>query len=562
MTTADKPPKTLTLKQLQSHLQNKRYKALLKATAEEADSPQCRSNIPFFRATAYLALDRYEDALSAACHGLERDPQDFWGVQLRHEALVRLERFAEADDRLIDYIALDTERADAARALRESLKAQCLLTLDEIKALHDQPDYDRLLAVTQDEAQTEACRNLVFFFRASALLRTLRFAEAEDMARQGIATAPDNFWGVQLLAQSLKDQGKGAEALKTLSDYTALNSPYAEQARFMYVNICTDTGDLAAGSRMNDTRERIIGLGQSPKYAIAIQVYNKADTLREALTALLACDGRSDFALFILQDRPRPGEAYDQDSARCAEVRRLIGDFLPALTETFAHVDVQVNSTHAGTGASCRKLLDRVSRDYDAFVFLEDDCILTPDALTWARYHLEHSVSPEAYWFVACESGMFDSHGANVPEATRQSLSRLLDLPEFRNGYIEIDAVTSTCFATRADIWRLCASVRSFPRGADSLNLFMRQMRKRTLMPVIGRATDVGMLHEYGYSVAMLGAQNVREIKTPYLISDGFFEPERLVSLQDDFELLDAATCRLDASAIETLLNKWLNSKY
>jgi hypothetical protein len=62
------------------------------------------------------------------------------------------------------------------------------------------------------------------------------------------------------------------------------------------------------------------------------------------------------------------------------------------------------------------------------------------------------------------------------------------------------------------------------------------------------------MLHELGYSVAMLGKENVKEIKNTYLLSDSsYLDPLEIRPFTQDRDLLFAAASRLDSSAISKL---------
>jgi hypothetical protein len=116
-----------------------------------------------------------------------------------------------------------------------------------------------------------------------------------------------------------------------------------------------------------------------------------------------------------------------------------------------------------------------------------------------------------------------------------------------------LEFVPSTCFMTTREIWKICANIRSFTRGPESLTQFLKPLERKTLAPLVPRASDVGMLHELGYSVAMLGAENVKEIKQTYLLSDGQLDLEKIKHFKGDAGLLYSASVLLDEKSISRL---------
>lgn len=78
-------------------------------------------------------------------------------------------------------------------------------------------------------------------------------------------------------------------------------------------------------------------------------------------------------------------------------------------------------------------------------------------------------------------------------------------------------------------------------------------MNVKTLAPVVPRAYDIGMLHESGYSVAMLGKENVKELKSVYLTSEGPLNESKVLRFAGDKDAVYAATVNLDEECFEKL---------
>ncbi len=132
---------------------------------------------------------------------------------------------------------------------------------------------------------------------------------------------------------------------------------------------------------------------------------------------------------------------------------------------------------------------------------------------------LEKYISSDKYPFGSCESIMFNSKNVDYSSDEIDEKLKSIDVNRFDASLFEVSFVPSTCFITKSHIWFDYSNIRSFIRGPESLNLYIKINSKVTLMPVVPRAKDIGMLDELGYSVKNLGFDGVKELKNTYYIS-------------------------------------------
>jgi tetratricopeptide (TPR) repeat protein len=426
---------------------------------------------------------------------------------------------------------------------------------DELKQLHDSKDWEQIINLTDDCCLHESCHASIFFFRGKALQSQNRLEEALNSVKEGLKRNPSNGWGQTIFFEVSLEMGQINEAFLELKNF--INSDHGnnvENIKAMYVDRAVMNGRYDLAGAMNETRKVIKEHKKLPKYALAVQCFNKSDTLDKVFASLVECRGAREYSLVILQDSAQDSKKPEIYGVAAEEVKAVIGKWIPKLMSTFESVELLENPVNKGTAPSCRRLLDRVADRFDGFLFIEDDCLLTKDALEWASYHLEHSISTTNYWVGTCESIFFNS-GRLVPTPSQiETLTACARKPNFRASYVGLDFVPSTCFFTTKDIWRIIANVRSFTRGPDSLNQLVKPMGIKTIAPVVPRASDIGMLHELGYSVAMLGKDNVKEIKQTYVLSDGEpLDPADIHLYSEDQGLLFSASVKLEEKSISKL---------
>lgn len=424
-------------------------------------------------------------------------------------------------------------------------------TVDALNVLLQQRDHAAILAATEAvQGATHAA--ILKLFRAESLRQLERLDDALLVVDEALQLRPHDNWGQAIRFELLLKLGRVDDAFDGLRHHVLHGNPEAETLKATLVDRAVSLGRFDLAGEVNEARAVIQASRPRARHAVAIQCFNKPDTLEQVFRHLLACEGTRAFGLVILQDSAVGSPKQDRYQADTEAVQALIGQWLPRLLQAFESVELLQNPRNLGTAPSCRHLLDRVSERFDGVLFIEDDCLLAPDALAWTQHLLQHHIHPSGCWFGTCESIFFDARERTVAPEVLARLSRYAELDEAHSAYLTLNFVPSTCFITTAQIWRLCAGVRSFTRGPESLSKFVAGTPHRTAAPVLPRAADVGMLHDNGYSVAQLGKGNVKEIKNTYLLSRRF-DPAAARRYPRHEGTLFAATVKFDPAALDAL---------
>ncbi len=421
-----------------------------------------------------------------------------------------------------------------------------------MQALSDAGKWDEILAAVAEAPGQEALPPSLIFFRGIALVRLGRPAEAISVIERGLAIDPASRWGNSILFEAYRVNNQVAEGFKRLSAFINSGDGY-ESEKAWYVQWAAEYDMLDVAAEMNAKRDVIRNVPKLPRLALAIQCFCKADTLERVFHSLMALENAHQFSLVIIQDSIESASKRDRYAKGYGEVRSVLSRYLLDLEEKFFSVEYLANKTNMGTAPTCRRLLDYVTSKYDAFVFIEDDCVLAPSALDWAAYHLRNTVSLIGPWFVTCESSYFDKEHKKLDEPTKQKLEAIAKQDAIKNAYVYNDFVNSTCFATTSDIWNICANYRSFTRGPESLTRFVKTKGAKTVAPLVPRCADIGMLHELGYSVTNAGLENVRERKETFVMAEGAFDGTLCKPYDGDKNLFFDATSNLNENAIKAL---------
>ncbi len=377
-------------------------------------------------------------------------------------------------------------------------------------------------------------------------------ADGLPVIERGLSFAPTSHWGNKILFDALLAVGEVEQAYKRYGAFIDTHNDI-ESAKDWYVERTAELGLLDVAAAMNEKRSVIKDIPRRSRFALGIQCFAKVDTLEKVFSSILNLDNSEDVSLVILQDSLNNTSQSDRYAEGHKKVENLISKYVGALQEKFFSVECLRNKTNLGTAPTCRRLIDHICDGYDGFLFIEDDCVLSPSALDWTRFNLANTVSVEGPWFVTCESSFFDKEHRLLDKVTKARLEAIANLNSIKNAFMLSDFVNSTCFSTTSEIWKICASYRSFTRGPESLTRFVRTKGMKTISPIVPRCADIGMLHELGYSVARMGLENVRERKETFIMPDEPFNGEFCAPYDGDLELLHLATSQLDQIALERL---------
>jgi tetratricopeptide (TPR) repeat protein len=427
-----------------------------------------------------------------------------------------------------------------------------MLSHDTLNDLANAGKWGQIILMTDNMSSNEVRVPGFFFFRGIAFLSQGRATEAIPSIQNGLMLDPNSSWGNRLLFDAYCKSNKIPQAFESFASFIDSNEAN-EGERAWFVQTAVEMGEFDVACAMNETRTVIRNVSKSPKYALALQCFCKADTLERVFESLMALTNCDNFALVILQDSVVNSPKADRYAAGAAAVQKSLEAWHPKLLRKFYSVEYLQNPVNLGTAPSCRRLLDHVCAKYEGFLFIEDDCILAPSALAWTEYHIRHNLALDSRWFTSCESIFFDREERVLTAEAKDRLQTLAATAQLRNAYILVDLVPSTCFATTAEIWGHAAQLRSCTRGPETLNHYVKSKSIQTIMPVVPHAEDIGMLHELGYSVANMGFENVRERKGTYLLAQGEFD-ETLCRVYDGSkDILYGATSKLYNHSIAVL---------
>ena len=255
--------------------------------------------------------------------------------------------------------------------------------------------------------------------------------------------------------------------------------------------------------------------------AIVVQCFIKPDTLAGLCASLAACDGTRSFHLIFWTDQPGPGGNADRYRQQHQLVQALVTDFTREHRDRFASVTLLGNVDNQGTCATCQAALDHAFSLHDFVVFTEDDTVFARDALSWfAALHDGGLLDQPDILALAGESIYFDARRETLPPGYAASARQAAAARGLTADYVKLNFIPSTCFATTRAKWAVFGALRGQPRGDEDVCTLCREQNLHCIFPVAARVKDIGMLHEDGYSVRVLGPAGVREIKNTYLMAD------------------------------------------
>lgn len=388
-------------------------------------------------------------------------------------------------------------------------------------------------------------------FKAQALLRLEMNAEAFSILKGLIEESPKSTWVINLYTEALgRSDSDGASVANFLKQHIENHSLTHEGLLTRCADLLRIQSRFTEAVAINERRQVI----NTPfdKIGLAIQTFNKNDTLEGLFESLLNCDDAEYFSPVILQDSWKGSKREDEFKVGSDKVKSVIHNYLPKLIEKFGIVEVLENQQNMGTAPSCVKLLNHVTERYPSFVFFEDDCILYKDTLKWSKFALTNLIGEYGPHFASCESVFFD-YGRNSPPNDAQ-LNKLKDIAaKLVDKYCRLKFVPSTNFMTTSKLWQRYSSLRCLPRGPESLNQYYSSVGGTCIFPIVARTSDIGMEHELGFSTTSLGKGNVKEIKNSYINSGMYDDVNVYIENVEHQDLIYSATSNLVDEHIQKL---------
>lgn len=123
-------------------------------------------------------------------------------------------------------------------------------------------------------------------------------------------------------------------------------------------------------------------------FVICVFGYNRSEEIREVLDALSLCDHIDDFVVWAFVDGPRGKDDQEKVESVCS----VVDDFSNLIDRRF------ISSQNRGLRASLVRGIKIAAKDFDGFVVIEDDIVLSSQALTFAKKMLEsYGNDPSVY---------------------------------------------------------------------------------------------------------------------------------------------------------------------
>ncbi len=261
--------------------------------------------------------------------------------------------------------------------------------------------------------------------------------------------------------------------------------------------------------------------------AIAVQAFNKAESVIRTLDSIVKCRGSSKYDLFILQDGYAGSKGYvkftptdtEKYSEACVKTIAAIESWTADKRHNFKGVRFRYMEQNHGPYKTAEQLIDWAFETSKSVIFSEDDVIFEEDAVEWFERALAHPMfrRPEV-WAIAGESKFFNSN-RHVPSDAH--ISRALNVAQthgLMERFVYFDVIPSSCFTTTREKWAEFGKTRGTTNGDRAVVERCRAEGKLCFWPVIARCRDTGMHDPLGYSVRWKGLHHA-VFKNSYIVS-------------------------------------------
>jgi hypothetical protein len=253
--------------------------------------------------------------------------------------------------------------------------------------------------------------------------------------------------------------------------------------------------------------------------AIAVQAFNKPDSVVGTLDSIVQSHGSHKYHLLILQDGCSGSSKTEEYRAAWAETTQAIESWISMNRDHFASVCFDRSDRNNGPYRTAERLITSALEKSHSVIFSEDDVIFEDDAVEWFERASAHPafLGPNV-WAIAGESKFFDSN-QHVPSDA--DISRALQVAQTQSlidRFVYLDSLPSSCFATTRDKWAEFGKTRGITNGDRAVVERCRAEGKLCVWPVIARCRDTGMHHPLGYTVRWKGLRHAAS-KSSYIVS-------------------------------------------
>ena len=145
--------------------------------------------------------------------------------------------------------------------------------------------------------------------------------------------------------------------------------------------------------------------------AIAIQAFNKADSVLRTLESIVRARGANHYHLSIRQDGCSGSKETEKYRPAWIETSQVLASWISQKKDQFASLRFESSDHNHGPYQTAERLISSALETSDSVIFSEDDVIFECDAMEWFQRALIHPMFllPNV-WAIAGESRFFDSY--------------------------------------------------------------------------------------------------------------------------------------------------------
>jgi hypothetical protein len=155
----------------------------------------------------------------------------------------------------------------------------------------------------------------------------------------------------------------------------------------------------------------------------------------------------------------------------------------------------------------------------DNVIYVEDDIIFSKNFINYFLNFIDNNYKNK-YQFIAGESILFDSSNKILNEEHINIMKNIVEKYELNKYFTCVDYTPSSCLLYNIDIWNEIKKNANGKLSMDYLNSFCKINNYKTVIPIVAECADIGMLHDTGYSMVILGKKKISEIKNVYILND------------------------------------------
>lgn len=253
--------------------------------------------------------------------------------------------------------------------------------------------------------------------------------------------------------------------------------------------------------------------------AIAIQAFNKAESVIGTLDSIARSRGSADHHLFILQDGWFGANQTERYRTACLDTTHTLESWISTKGYHFASVSFDRADRNNGPYQTAERLINWALEKSNSVIFCEDDIVFEGDAMEWFQRALAHPMFlRENVWAIAGESRFFDAYRHKPSDADVRRALQVAETEKLIDRFVYLDFLPSSCFGTTRDKWAEFGQTRGTLNGDRAVVNRCQAEGKVCFWPVIARCHDIGMHHPLGYSVRWKGLQHAG-FKNTYIVS-------------------------------------------